>query len=150
MTIYLSGPIDRETTMARTLRYLAPAMGVSCVLIGLFHIALGIPSVPGEEFTNATVDSRERFYNAIFAGYVLAWIWAARQSPVPAGAVRFLAGIVALAAIGRLLSMADVGRPHGFQTALTALEVVLPVVFFWLAAADEKAHGSTSVPALRR
>ncbi len=133
--------------MARTLKYLALLVGVCCVLIGLYHIVLGIRSVPGEELTNATVDSRERFYNAIFVGYGVAWIWAARQTPIPATAIRFLAAIFLLAAVGRLVSIADVGWPHWFQAALTAVEIVVPLVFFWLAAADEKAHASARVAA---
>ena len=126
--------------MARLLKSLALLMGVACVLIGLYHIVLGIRSVPGEEFAGATVDSRERFYNAIFLGYGLAWIWAARQSPIPANLIRFLSAVFLLAALGRLISIADVGWPHWFQAALTALELVLPFVFFWLAAADQKAR----------
>lgn len=124
--------------MARTLKYLALLMGGACTLIGLYHLVLGIRSVPGEEFTNATVDSRERFYNAIFLGYGLAWVWAARPSPIPALLIRVLAGIFLLAAVGRVISIADVGWPHWFQTSLTGVEIVLPFVFFWLAGADEK------------
>lgn len=78
--------------MARLLKWLALAMGIACAAIGLYHLVLGIASVPGEGSTGATVDSRERFYNAIFLGYGLAWIWAARQSPIPSTAVRWLAG----------------------------------------------------------
>ena len=69
--------------MAMTLRWLALTIGIACVAIGVFHFILGIDSVPGEGNTGATVDSRERFYAAIFLGYGIAWIWAARQSPVP-------------------------------------------------------------------
>lgn len=74
--------------MARLLKWLAMAMGITCAAIGLYHLALGIASVPGEASTGATVDSRERFYNAIFFGFGLAWIRAARQccpSPSTAG-----------------------------------------------------------------
>ena len=133
--------------MAKTLKYLALLMGIACALIGLYHVVLGIRSVPGEELTNATVDSRERFYNAIFLGYGLAWIWAARQSPISATLIRFLAGVFLLAAVGRLISLADVGWPHWFQTALTGLEIVLPFVFFWLADADEKVHSRAGLAA---
>ncbi|WP_413084872.1 DUF4345 domain-containing protein [Streptomyces caniferus] len=87
----------------------------------------------------ATVDSRERFYGAVFLGYGLAWIWAARQSPVPSAAVRWLAGIFLLGGFGRLLSMAFHGPPQGFQSVLTVLELALPPVYFWLSAADERA-----------
>lgn len=47
--------------MARTLRWLAWAMGVACVLIGAAHLVFGIASVPGESAAGATVDSRERY-----------------------------------------------------------------------------------------
>jgi hypothetical protein len=147
-TIYqVARRVEGELTMARLLKSLALLMGVACALIGLYHLVLGIRSVPGEELAGATVDSRERFYNAIFLGYGLAWIWAARQSPISANLIRFLSAIFLLAAVGRLISIADVGWPHWFQTALTALEIVLPFVFFWLAAADQKANRApTPVP----
>lgn len=131
--------------MATTLRWLAWAMGVACTLIGAYHVLLGVSSVPGAELAGATVDSRERFYNAIFLGYGLAWIWAARQQPIPATAIRWLAGVFALSAVGRLLSLAVHGQPHWFQLPLIALEVVLPPIFFWLASADEKGVASTGL-----
>lgn len=129
--------------MATTLKTLAWVMGVSCVLIGIYHVLLGVASVPGAEDANATVDNRERFYNAIFLGYGLAWIWAARQTPIPKNAVRWLAGVFAVAAVGRLLSMAVHGQPHWFQVVLTVVEVVVAPLFFWLAPADEKGVAST-------
>ena len=127
--------------MARTLRWLALLMGIACAGIGLVHLVFGVASVPGEGLSGATVDSRERYYGAIFLGYGLAWVWAARQRPVPASAVRWLAGIFLLGAAGRLLSLALVGPPQVFQVVLTVVEVVLPPVFFWLASADERAGG---------
>ncbi|WP_208646188.1 MULTISPECIES: DUF4345 family protein [Amycolatopsis] len=45
-----------------------------------------------------------------------------------------------LGAAGRLVSLAVHGWPQWFQLALTAVEVALPPVFLWLAAADEKAR----------
>ncbi|MEU9499033.1 DUF4345 domain-containing protein [Streptomyces sp. NPDC048196] len=130
--------------MDRVLRWLVWAMGIACVAIGAFHLVLGIASVPGEGSAGATVDSRERFYNAVFLGYGLAWIWAARQSPVPAKAVRALAGIFLLGGIGRLLSLAVHGPPQWFQVPLTVLELVLPPVYFWLADADERTPAATA------
>ncbi|MFE7787181.1 DUF4345 domain-containing protein [Streptomyces nigrescens] len=132
--------------MAGLLKWLALAMGAACVAIGAFHFALGIDSVPGEGSAGATVDSRERFYGAVFLGYGLAWIWAARQSPVPARAVRWLAGIFLLGGLGRLLSMGVHGSPQGFQTALTVLELALPPLYFLLASADERAAAARPSP----
>jgi hypothetical protein len=124
----------------RDLKNLARFTGLSCIAIGVYHFALGTASVPGATDANATVDSRERFYSAIFAGYGLAWLRAARKSPIRAGEVRLLAGVMLLSAIGRLISLVDKGRPHWFQEVLTAVEFVVPAVFFGIAEADEKAE----------
>ena len=133
--------------MARTLRGLVVLMGVACVLIGLVHLTLGVHSVAGEGTANATVDSRERFYNAIFVGYGLAWLWVARQSPIPASAVRALTGVFLLGALGRLISLIEAGSPQWFQLVLTGMELVLPPIFLWLADAEERAGlRATDVP----
>jgi Domain of unknown function (DUF4345) len=126
--------------MATWLKRLALLVGAACVAIGVFHFAFGTASVPGEGRAGATVDSRERFYGAIFLGYGLAWIWAARRSPVPATVIRWLAGLFLLGGIGRILSMAVHGQPHWFQVVLTVIELVLPIPFLLLSTADEKAH----------
>jgi hypothetical protein len=112
-------------------------MGIACLLIGVLHLVLGIHSVPGEGTAKATVDSRERFYGAIFFGYGLAWLWAARASPIPASVVRALAGIFLLGGFGRLVSLIQYGPPQWFQLVLTVLELLLPPVFLWLADAEE-------------
>jgi hypothetical protein len=54
------------------MKNLAGFTGLSCIVIGIYHFALGTASVPGATDANATVDSRERFYSAYFAGYGLA------------------------------------------------------------------------------
>ncbi len=124
----------------RHLRNLAGFTGLSCIAIGIYHFALGTASVPGATDANATVDSRERFYSAYFAGYGLAWLRAARRSPIRAGEVRLLAGLMLISAVGRLISLVHNGRPHWFQEVLTAIEFVVPAVFFGIADADEKAE----------
>lgn len=123
--------------MLRVLRWLALVTGVACAAIGLVHLVWGLASVPGEIGAGATVDSRERFYNAIFIGYGLAWIWAARQSPLAVVTIRWLAGILLLGGIGRLLSLLVSGQPHWFQLVLTVVELVLPSVYLGLSRAAE-------------
>ena len=124
--------------MARLLKWLAVAMGITCAAIGLYHVVLGIGSVPGEgtadTLAGRTVDSRERFYNAIFFGYGVAWLWAARQHPMPAYAVRWLAGFMFLGGLGRIVSIVQHGQPHWFQIPLTVIELVLPPVLWALVA----------------
>ncbi|WP_371483032.1 DUF4345 domain-containing protein [Kitasatospora sp. NBC_00315] len=122
---------------ARFLRGLAWAMGIACLAIGLGHVLLGNASIPGEGSADATIDSLGRFFGAIFAGYGLAWLWVVRQSPIPATAVRWLAGVFLLGAAGRLLSLAACGWPDGFQVVLTVIELIVPPVFFLLADAEE-------------
>src|SRR5690348_12903626 len=106
------------------LRNLAGFTGLSCIAIGVYHFALGTASVPGATDANATVDSRERFYSAYFAGYGLAWLRAARKSPIRATDVRLLAGLMLLSGVGRLISLVHNGRPHWFQEVLAAIEFV--------------------------
>lgn len=132
--------------MGKLLKWLAWAMGVAFVGIGLIHFGLGIDSVPGEGSAGATVDSRERFYAAIFIGSGLAWIWVARKSPIPAAAVRWLAAIFLLGGLGRILSLVIYGKPQSFQLLLAVLEIVLPLVFFALAGADQKRWAASSEP----
>lgn len=124
--------------MARTLRVLTQLTGWACVAIGLFHVALGNAAIPGAGSAGTTVDSWGRFMGAGFVGYGLAWLWAARQRPIPARAVQWLAGVFLLGAVGRLLSLAVHGWPQSFQTVLTVIEIILPLVFFWLAHAEER------------
>ena len=131
----------------RYLKNLAVFTGLSCVAIGIYHFALGTASVPGATDANATVDSRERFYSAYFAGYGFAWLGAARKSPIRAGHVRLLAGLMLLSAVGRLISLVHNGRPHWFQEVLTTIEFVVPAVFFGIAEAEERSSESELNPA---
>jgi Domain of unknown function (DUF4345) len=50
----------------------------------------------------------------------------ARQSPIPATIVRWLAGFMFLGGIGRILSLLQHGAPHWFQIPLTVIELILP------------------------
>lgn len=133
--------------MATALKWLSMAMGVACVGIGALHLALGLHSVPDMAHSGVTADSQSRFFGAIFLGYGVAWIWAARQSPISVIAVRWLAGIFLLGAVGRFISVAVYGWPHWFQIVLTAIEVILPPVYFWLASVYEKR--STTISSAR-
>ncbi|MGW7408604.1 DUF4345 domain-containing protein [Streptomyces sp. NPDC054833] len=126
-------------TKAKALRALVVTMGYACVAIGLFHVLLGNAAIPGERSAGPAIDSLGRFFGAIFAGYGLAWLWAARQSPIPAAAVRWLAGVFLLGAFGRLLSLATHGWPHAFQVALGVIELALSPVLLRLADAEQKA-----------
>lgn len=127
--------------MARVLKSLAMATGVACTAIGVGHAALGVRrSVPGAGDANTTIDSLDRFHGAVFAAYGLAWIWTARQNPVPAQPVRALTATMGAGGLARLISLRDRGRPHWFQLALTAVELAYPAVVLPLATTDEPAR----------
>jgi hypothetical protein len=126
--------------MGWVLKRLLLVVGVACAAIGAFHFVLGTASVPGEATAGATVDSRERFYAAIFFGFGAACVWLARQSPIPPSPVRWTAGIFFAGGLGRVVSLAVHGWPHWFQVVLLVVELILPVVLFVLAGADARGH----------
>ncbi|MFJ7969024.1 DUF4345 domain-containing protein [Streptomyces sp. NPDC096324] len=128
--------------MARALRTLTQLMGWSSVAIGLYHVILGNAAIPGAGSAGTTVDSWGRFMGAAFVGYGLAWLWIGQQRPIPAQAVRWLAGVFLLGGTGRLLSLAVHGWPQWFQIVLAVIELGLPPVLFWLADAEERATRS--------
>ncbi|MFJ7248190.1 DUF4345 domain-containing protein [Kitasatospora sp. NPDC098652] len=129
----------RRGAKAKALRVLAWTMGVACVAIGFEHLLGGPVGFPGIPDPGPTVDSFGRFMGAVFAGYGVAWIRAARQMPVPAREVRWLTAVLLLGGLGRVLGLAVDGRPHWFQLVLMGIELGLPAVYFWLADADERA-----------
>jgi uncharacterized protein DUF4345 len=51
-----------------------------------------------------------------------------------------------LGAVGRLISLVHNGRPHWFQEVLTAIEFVVPAVFFGIAQAEEKPSERRTAP----
>jgi Domain of unknown function (DUF4345) len=108
---------------------LSTLTGLACLVIGLFHLLGGASrTTPGAGQVSASIDSQERFYATLFAGYGLAWLRAARTEPVPATDVVTLSSIMAVGGLGRLLSWKQSGRPHPLYVVLTAVEFVVPVV----------------------
>src|SRR5665811_1886055 len=89
-----SGPMNSA------LKWLAMVAGVACIAIGLAHVLLGTGAAPGVGAANATAESEDRFYGAVFVGYGVAWLWGAMQDPLPAKLFRFLAAIMLLGGIG--------------------------------------------------
>lgn len=126
--------------MEKVLKYLAILTGVVCVAIGLYHLIGGARTVIGGGDITASTDSQERFFSGLFAVYGVAWIWVARQSPIPGIAVRFLAAGLLVGGLGRVASLIDSGQPHPFWIVMLAVEILIPALFFAIAGADEKAR----------
>ena len=112
--------------------------GVLCIVIGLAHVVLGTGAAPGIGDANATGESEDRFYGAVFVGYGVAWLWGAMQDPLPARLFRFLAAIMVLGGIGRIIAFAAEGRPHQLLIGLTVVEFVFPALVFFLASKPRK------------
>ena len=51
--------------MKRTLQVFLALFGVTTILIGLRHVAIGPGAIPGSIPVNATMDSEDRFYATI-------------------------------------------------------------------------------------
>ena len=117
---------------AALLRRLSHLNGATCTAIGLAHVLKGSDITAGAAAANASIDSQEAFYGAIFAGYGAAWIWTANQPQMSRELVRFLSGTMALGGVARLISMRRHGRPHPFWIALTGVELVVPAALVWL------------------
>ncbi|WP_078292422.1 DUF4345 domain-containing protein [Mycobacterium sp. D16R24] len=126
--------------MDKVLKYLAILTGVICVAIGLYHLIGGPGTVIGGGGITASNDSQERFFAGLFAVYSAAWIWVARQSPIPGIAIRFLAAGLLVGGLGRVASLIDSGVPHPFWIVMLAVEILIPALFFAIAGAGEKAR----------
>jgi hypothetical protein len=111
----------------RNLVRLSTLNGIACMVIGAYHLLGGASrTTPGAGQVSASIDSQERFYATVFAGYGLAWVRAARARPVPATDVVALSSVMALGGVGRVLSWRQYGRPHPLYAVLTLVEFVLP------------------------
>lgn len=135
--------------MDKVLKYLAFLTGVICLTIGLYHLIGGPATVIGGGEITASNDSQERFFAGLFAVYGLAWIWVARQTPIPGLAIRFLAAGLLVGGLGRVASLIDVGKPHPFWIVMLAVEIAIPALFFAIAGADEKVNSVQSGSAPR-
>jgi hypothetical protein len=119
---------------ARYLRGLLLILGASCVVIGLMHIAIGPSIIPGGVPVNATMDSEDRFFGALFAAYGAGVVFERLTVAVMLAAAFFLGGLA------RLVSIAAVGLPHPFFIAMTAIETMVPPVMVWLAIVARRAR----------
>jgi Domain of unknown function (DUF4345) len=106
--------------------------GIAAVLIGVAHIVLGPASIPGSLPVNATMDSEDRFYAAIFLGFGVSILWCAQSIEQRGRVIRFLIAVFFLGGCARVISLMLVGPPNHFFQALTAVELLLPPVVWFL------------------
>lgn len=118
--------------MLGMLTLFARVFGVTCILIGLSHVALGPDIIPGGVPVNATMDSEDRFFGTIFAGFGGAALWCSFALADRVREILALMALFFLGGIARLISVALAGWPGDFILALIALELVIPPLFWVL------------------
>jgi hypothetical protein len=129
--------------MKRILTVLCFAAGVIVMGIALLHILIGPSVIPGGVPVNATMDSEDRFYAALFLGFGAVMIWCARDLPAREGVARVLWLVLFLGGVSRLVSIAEAGPPGRFFLAMLALELVLPPLLWFPLAALGRAEAAT-------
>lgn len=115
-------------------RYLAwflTTFGMVCAAIALVHIAFGPASIPGSVPVNATMDSEDRFYAALFLGFGLAHVWAARDLANRSGLVLAMQATFFVGGVARIVSILAVGMPIPLFVFLGGLELIIPPLVWW-------------------
>lgn len=121
----------------RILQWFAIVWGVALIGIGFGHILFGNGITPGGATLNATDDSQARSVGSVVLFCGIAYVWAARRSPLPVQLLQVLAVITALMATGRVISAIDVGWPSWLFTVFIPTEFIAAALTWWLAASAE-------------
>jgi hypothetical protein len=149
--------------MRTTLRVLIAGLGISAVAIALSIFVAGASQTAwlGERVYDAltgwrgpfspawpaSMDNELRFYSALWGGYGLLLLAAARDMARWDRAIPWLAGVFFAGGVGRILSVLEVGAPHPFFLMLAGVELVLPPVMIGLWLASKRfATGGTADP----
>ena len=115
----------------KSLKLLGWVMGIALIAIGMSRMAFSMAAVPGGGALNPTVDSESRAAGALLIALGVAYIWAVRRSPIPSALLRLLAATMALLAVARVISMADVGMPNVVFTVSAVIEFVVAGLTYW-------------------
>ncbi|THD59068.1 DUF4345 domain-containing protein [Phenylobacterium sp.] len=152
---------DRTTGHRRmmrvAMRFLLAGLGGSALLIALsilllgagatagvgeraFEMLSGWKGLPSPSWPPST-DSELRFYSALWGGYGVMLLCAARNLSRWDGRVPGLAAIFFIGGVGRALSWVMVGAPHPFFLVLMAIELILPpvIIVLWSGARNNTA-----------
>lgn len=118
--------------MKRALQVFLGLFGATAIFIASLHVVLGPSAIPGSIPVNATMDSEDRFYATLFAAYGAALLWCIKDVEGKSTVVYFLALTFFVGGLARLVSMAVVGLPNTFFTAMTALELLIPFLMAFM------------------
>ncbi|MGV9679485.1 DUF4345 domain-containing protein [Nocardia sp. NPDC003482] len=114
--------------MRQVLHWTLIVFGIGCAAIALAHIFIGPSTIPGANTPNPSLDGDIRMTMVVFLAYGIACVWAARDLDRHAGAIHLLMLIFFAGGLVRLLTVAYVGMPNAFFTAMIVFEIGLPLV----------------------
>jgi hypothetical protein len=137
---------NKEPAMRKVLQALLAVGGATAIFISLLHIVIGPACIPGSVRVNATMDSEDRFYATIFLAYGASVLWCSKNVEQKTEPIRLLALIFFMGGLARIISAVFVGPPHQFFIAMTALELVFPLLLVWLASRVSSASASNKIP----
>lgn len=132
-------------TSRRALQVLLALFGVVAVVAGAAAVLTGSAGVVGAGRAPASVDSELRYFAAWYAAAGVLVLRAVPRVETEMATVRVVCLALLTGAAGRVLSIADLGRPPDSLLLLLAVEVALPVVVLpWHAAIARAARHATS------
>jgi hypothetical protein len=102
------------------------------IVISLLHVALGPARLLGMASLSATMDSEDRFYATQFLAFGAVVLSCVRNVEQKSRTVHLLAVAFFVGGLARLASMAAVGPPNAFFSAMTALELTVPAFMILL------------------
>jgi hypothetical protein len=115
----------------KTFKLLCWVAGTTLIALGVTRILFGMATVPGGGSVNPTLDNEIRTAGPLLISFGIAYIWAARRSPIPFALLRLLAMTMALLAVTRVISMIETGLPHWVFTVFTVIELIAAVFTYW-------------------
>jgi hypothetical protein len=120
--------------MRKALQIVLAVGGAVAVLVGLLHVVLGPVVIPGSIPVNATLDSEDRFFGAMFAAYGAALVWCVKDIEGKHKIVFYLVLAIFAGGVARLISVAQAGLPHPFFLVMTAIELLVPPAVWYMQA----------------
>lgn len=107
-------------------------LGAVAVLTGLLAIIGGPAAEIGGKAAVPSVDSQFRYANVFWLAAGLLLIWSARKPLERAMVTRVVLVIAAVAGLGRIVSIIEVGLPAPFYLLTLGLEVIAtPLIIWW-------------------